>query len=510
MVGATGKTKGRERQAKAPETDRSLVSHELEGALREAVAERVGETRFGLWFGEGVRLGVVGEGQGDSVEVVAPNAYFRDRIKSGFAASVADAVRQVVGRSLPVSYSVQDEAEPRHDVEAVPERPTTGDDRRTKVTVPVPGGPRPSASPVERPSTDLPHRFAAPPGSSRVLRSLDDFVVGPATQLGCAAAREMVRSGGRSFNPLFIHGGVGLGKTHMLEGIAQGMRQAHPGLNVVHVTAEAFTNGFLEAMRTSSLSSFRSRYRGVNVLVIDDVHFLASKRATQEEFLHTFNALIERGVPIVLSSDQHPRRIAKLTDELATRFLGGMVVKLDAPDLETRKAIVRAKAKAKGVEVPSAVVDFIAEHVKTSVRELEGALQSVLAHASLSNRPVGMVVAKTALRETIRNTSQSVALRDVEKSICLFFQVEADDLKSGSRVRTLAYPRMLAMYLARKHAGASYSEIGRYFGGRNHSTVMSAEKKVVGWLKDDARSPLLPGFDSVVEILADLESKLGA
>ncbi|WP_165246710.1 chromosomal replication initiator protein DnaA [Paludisphaera soli] len=512
MVGATNKTKAREKQATAPRADRSAVSHALEGALREAVAERVGETRFGLWFGEGVRLGVVGEGEGDSIEVLAPNAYFRDRIKSGFAASVADAVRQVVGRSLPVSYSVQDEADPRHEVEAIPERPATNDDRRTKVTVPIPGTPRPASAPApaDRPASDQPHRFSAPPGSTRLLRKLDDFVVGPATQLGYAAAREMVRSAGRSFNPLFIHGGVGLGKTHMMEGIAHGMRQAHPGLNVVHVTAEAFTNGFLEAMRTSSLSSFRGRYRGVNVLVVDDVHFLASKRATQEEFLHTFNTLIERGVPIVLSSDQHPRRIPKLTDELATRFLGGMVVKLDAPDLETRKAIVRAKAQAKGVEVPSAVVDFIAEHVKTSVRELEGALQSVLAHASLSNRPVGMAIAKTALRETIRCTSQSVALKDVERSVCVFFQVDADDLKSGSRVRTLAYPRMVAMYLARKHAGASYSEIGRYFGGRNHSTVMSAEKKVVAWLKDDARNPLLPGFDNVVDILADLESRLGA
>ncbi|MDG3007794.1 chromosomal replication initiator protein DnaA [Paludisphaera mucosa] len=511
MVGTTGKTKGRERPATAPGAVRTAVSHAQEEALRTAVAERIGENRFGLWFGEGVRLGVVDDG--DAVEVLVPNAYFRDRIRGGFAASVAAAVEQVIGRALPVSYSVQDEAEPRHETEAIPERPATSDDRRPKVTVPIPGAPRPSTAPAERPAADpaaQPHRFSAPPGSARVLRKLDDFVVGPATQMAYAAAREMVRSAGRSFNPLFLHGGVGLGKTHMLEGIVLGMRQAHPGLNVVHVTAEGFTNGFLEAMRTASLSGFRSRHRGVNVLVVDDVHFLASKRATQEEFLHTFNALIERGVPIILSSDQHPRRIAKLTDELATRFLGGMVVKLDAPDVETRKAIVRAKAKARGVEVPAAVVDFIAENVKASVRELEGALQSVLAHASLSNRPIGMAVAKAALGETIRCTSQSIALRDVEKSVCGHFQVEADDLKSGSRVRTLAYPRMLAMYLARKHAGASYSEIGRYFGGRNHSTVMSAEKKVVAWLKDDVRSPLLPGFDSVVDILADLESTLGA
>ncbi len=502
MAGATGKSKGIERQAAAPRADRTADAFAMEGALRDAVAERIGENRFGLWFGEGVRLGVVGDGA--AVEVVAPNAFFRDRIKTGFAANVAEAVAEVIGRALPVSYQVQDDAHPLPEADAPAEGPDA-DGRRPRAA-------GDKAAPASRPTMDQPRPTPAPgaPGSARVLRKLDDFVVGPGSQLGYAAAREMVRSGGRSFNPLFIHGGVGLGKTHMLEGIALGLRQAHPGLNVMHVTAESFTNGFLEAMRTSSLSGFRGRHRNVGAIVVDDVHFLASKRATQEEFLHTFNALAERGAAIILASDQHPRKIAKLTDELATRFLGGMVVKLESPDVETRKAIVRSKGKLRGVDVPEPVVDFIAQNVKSSVRELEGALQSVLAHASLMGRPVGMAVAKTALRETIRCTVQSVALRDVEKAVCQFFQLDADGLKSDSRVRTLAYPRMLAMYLARKHAGASYSEIGRYFGGRNHSTVMSAEKKVVGWLKNDARDPLLPGFDNVIDILADLESNLGA
>lgn len=492
------------------------VSRELEGALRGAVAERVGETRFGLWFGEGVRMGVAGDG--GSVEVQVPNAYFRDRIKHCFAASLADAVRSVTGRALPVSYSVQDEAQPVSDAEIVPEKETPTDGRRPKVVVPIPGAPRPPAQP-DRGAADRREPSASPfatsasapaPGSGRMSRRLDDFVVGPTTQLAFAAAREMIQTGGRSFNPLVIHGGVGLGKTHLLEAIAVGLRAAHPGLNVIHVTAESFTNGFLEAMRTSSLASFRNRHRGAAALIVDDVHFLAAKRATQDEFLFTFNALIERGAPIVLASDQHPRKIAKLTDELATRFLGGMVVKLEAPDVETRKAILRSKARARGVVVPPGVLDYIAENVKTSVRELEGALHCVLAQATLTGKSVTMTVARAALRETIRNTTQTVALRDVENAVRAYFHLDADGLKSESRVRTLAYPRMLAMYLARKHAGLSYSEIGRYFGGRNHSTVMSAEKKVVGWLKAETTNPLLPGFDNVVDILADLESTLGA
>lgn len=522
MSGHAGQVKTNSRM---PAPAERLVSRELEGALRGAVADRVGETRFGLWFGDGVRMGLAGDG--GSVEVQVPNAYFRDRIRSCFAASLADAVREVLGRPLPVSYSVQDEAQPVTDAEVVPEKEAPaggGGGRRPAVTVPIPGAPssspssspRPPASP-DRGIADRRELFgesakapAPAPGAGRVTRRLDDFVVGPTTQLAFAAAREMIQSGGRTFNPLVIHGGVGLGKTHLLEAIAVGLRGAHPGLNVLHVSAETFTNGFLEAMRTSSLSTFRNRYRNAAALIIDDVHFLAAKRATQDEFLFTFNALIERGAAIILSSDQHPRKIAKLTDELATRFLGGMVVKLDAPDVETRKAILRSKIRSRNAIVPPGVVDYIAENVKTSVRELEGALHCVLAQAALMGKSVTMTAARAALRETIRNTNQAVALRDVENAVRAYFHLDADGLKSESRVRTLAYPRMLAMYLARKHAGLSYSEIGRYFGGRNHSTVMSAEKKVIGWLKAETTNPLLPGFDNVVDILADLEATLGA
>jgi chromosomal replication initiator protein len=320
----------------------------------------------------------------------------------------------------------------------------------------------------------------------------------------------MAQTGGASFNPLVIHGAVGLGKTHLLEGIGHAMRGRHPGRKVIQGTAEAFTNGFLDAMRTGTLGSFRSRYRGADVLIIDDIHFLAAKRATQDEFLHTFNALIAEGVPIVLAADQHPRRIGKLTDELATRFLGGMVVKLEAPDLATRRAILKAKAAARGVDVPEAVLHYIAEHLRASVRELEGALHSLIAHAVLAGKRLDLNLAKTALRDTIRHTAQAVALRDVERVLCQLFAIDPEGLKSASRVRALTFPRMLGMYLARKHTGAAYSEIGRYFGGRNHSTVISAEKKVLGWLRDEERCALLAGFETVGDILAALERSLGA
>ena len=259
MFGQAEKSRTSDRQSALPER----ADHgALESELRDALAERVGETKFGLWFGDGVRLGVSGDGE--SVEVQAPNAYFRDRIKGHFARSLAESVKAVTGRSLPLNFSVQDEAPPRREVEIVPEHPAPGETRPgNTVVVPIPGKPRPrvgkSASGSNRlpqqgfparlagfgpaPASDTaaapaPGRSAQAPGAARVMRRLDDFVVGPTTQLAFAAAREMIQSAGRSFNPLVIHGGVGLGKTHLLEAIVQGLRHAHPGLNLIHVTAE--------------------------------------------------------------------------------------------------------------------------------------------------------------------------------------------------------------------------------------------------------------------------------
>jgi len=474
----------------------------VETTLRAAMAERLGESRFGLWFGEGVRLGVADDS--DSLEVGVPNAFFRDWIQGHFAGNLIDAAREVTGRSLRLAFRVADEAPPPlgHVVEPPP---PDANDRPAGPSIPAPL-PNP---PVDRPRAHQAH--ATPPAPmARPPRRLDDFVIGPGNRLAHAAAMELVQSGGASFNPLVIQGGVGLGKTHLLEGIGAALRARHPGLKVVHLTAEAFTNGFLEAMRHGSLNSFRAKYRGAGALLVDDVHFLAAKKATQDEFLHTFNALVAEGVPIILTADQHPRQIAKLTDELATRFLGGMVVKLDAPDPAGRRAILKSKAAARGVILPEAVLSYVADHLRASVRELEGALHSLIAHATMTGKKLDLGLAKTALRDTIRHTARAVALKDVERAVCQLFGIEPEALKAENRARAVAYPRMLAMYLARKHTGAAYSEIGRFFGGRNHSTVISAEKKVAGWLRDEARNGLLAGFETMGDILNALERTLGA
>ena len=504
----------------------------VESALRAAVAERLGPTRFSLWFGESVRLGV--NNQGEVLEVRVPDRFFREWIQSHYTASLLEAAEAVLGRPMRLSIRIRDELEPPLGdvVEPACPNPEPDPHHRTSVIIPLPPNPKaplslpepdlpgtpgpPALPPTDRP--EPPKRLqAALPGSSqaaglkmgRQIRRLEDFVTGTGNRLAHAAAREMSQSAGKAFNPLVIHGAIGLGKTHLLEGVGHALRQSHPNLNVAQLTAEGFTNSFLDAMRTGSLSSFRARYRSAGGLIVDDVHFLAAKRATQDEFLHTFNALYDKGAPIVLAADQHPRLITRLTDELVTRFLGGMVVRIEQPDLATRRAILFARAAARGVNIPEAVADYIAEHLRSSVRELEGALHTVIAQAALTGKRLDLNLAQNALRDTIRHTSRTVGLRDVERAVCQLFQVSGDALKSDSRTRALAYPRMMAMYLARKHVGAAYSEIGNYFGGRNHSTVISAEKKVESWLRDEERGAVLPGFETVAAVLADLERTLG-
>ncbi len=475
----------------------------VETTLRAAMAQRLGESRFGLWFGEGVRLGVAD----DALEVAVPNAFFRDWIQGHFAKNLIDAAHEVTGRSLRLAFRVRDEAETP--LGNVVDLPFPGTEPRPSQPI-APITPSPITLP---PPTDRPRAVAPAPASlptpTRPARRLEDFVVGPCNRLAHAAALEVIGSGGAGFNPLVIQGGVGMGKTHLLEAIGAAIRARNPGLKVIQITAEAFTNGFLEAMRTGTLNSFRARYRGAGALLVDDISFLAAKKATQDEFLHTFNSLIADGALMVLTTDQHPRQTAKLSDELATRFLGGMVVKLDAPDPTTRRAILQTKAKARGIVLPEAVLNYVADHLRSGVRELEGALHSLVAHATLTGKRLDMTLARVALRDTIRHTARSVALKDVERAVCQLFSIDPEALKADNRARAVAYPRMLAMYLARKHTGVAYSEVGRFFGNRNHSTVIAAEHKVAAWLKDEARCALLAGFETIAEILQALERSLG-
>jgi chromosomal replication initiator protein len=524
---------GESRDQRVPnvEADSPVI---LEEALRSAVSNRVGATRFALWFGGNVRLGL--NRDSDSLIVRVPDSFFRDWIERHYTPSLVDAVEAVVGRRLRVSVQIHGESElcPGDSAEPGlrPLEPNMEPRLAEDFTTPLPGNPglplslttsqnhsgSPTHSESGRAEIDRSGRggtasptscLILPVPSSRPIRRLEDYVIGPANRVAIAAATEIARTAGVTFNPLMIHSGIGLGKTHLLEGINHSFRQFHPRLQIIQLNAEAFTNGFIESMRTGNLNGFRTRFRSAGGLIVDDVQFLAAKRATMIEFLYTFDALYDKGAPIILAADQHPREISRLTDELVTRFLAGMVVRIESPDLVTRQAILRAKATARGVEVPETVVVYIAEHLRASIRELEGALCTVIAQSTLTGRHLDLTLAQSALRDSIRHTTVSIGVRDVERAVCNLFQIKADGLKSESRAYALAYPRMIAMFLCRKHTGAAYSEIGRHFGGRNHTTVIAAEKKVNKWLKSEKRIVLLPGFETVADLLSDLERVLG-
>lgn len=467
-----------------------------EAVIREALAEAIGASRYDLWFGEGVRVGV--DAEEAVLEIGVPNSFFRDWLLKHYSEQFREVTCKVIGRSLPLVFHLSDAAGP---ISNSASSATPASSARSQS--PAQASPSVSSAPAASGTAS-----GAARQSARPLRRLDDFIVGPSNRLAHAAATEAAESLGRTFNPLLIHGDIGLGKTHLLEGISASIRARRPDLRIVHLTAETFANRFIDALRNNGLAGFRSKHRATDLFIVDDIHFLAAKRATQDEFLHTFNALIQDGAAIVMAADQHPKLIAKLTDELATRFVAGMVVKITPPDFATRKDILKTKALMRGIDVPDPVISFVAEHLRSSVRELEGALNSLIAHAALTGKRLDLALAKIALRDTIRHESQAIALQDVERAVVRLFRVDPSALKSDQRSRSVSCPRMFAMYLSRKRTGAPYSEIGRYFGGRNHTTVIAAEKRVESWLKQK-RSVPIPGFESAADALSALEHALG-
>jgi chromosomal replication initiator protein len=459
-----------------------------EAELRDALAQRLGPDRFGIWFGSETRLSL----EGELLCVVVPSAFFRDWIQSHFAGALTETASALAKHPVTLEMKVASATEPGPaGVLVVAEPNVNSRPQRTRT--------------LNRTTSES----EAPPVLRRTVRRLDDFVTGAGNKLAHAAAVEMVQSLGNAFNPLFVHGGIGLGKSHLLEAIGGAFLARRRGWNLVQVTAESFTNRFLEAMRSGTLNAFRARFRNADALLIDDVHFLAAKRATQLEFLHTFNALHAAGRPIVLSADQHPVAISKLSEELATRFVSGMVVKIEPADFALRRAIVRAKAAARGIELPSEVTDYVAEHIRSSVRELEGALQSLLATATLLGSRIDMALARQTLRDLVSQPRQTLTLLEIERVVERHFQLEPGCLGTASRQRTIANARALAMFLARRHLATAYGDIGRHFGGRNHSTVIAAEKRVREHLERNAHLRTNEGQVRITEVLANLERALG-
>lgn len=310
--------------------------------------------------------------------------------------------------------------------------------------------------------------------------TFDTFVIGDSNRFAHAAALAVAEAPARAYNPLFIYGGVGLGKTHLMHAIGHFVLEHHANTKVVYISSEKFTNEFINAIRDNKTVDFRNKYRNIDVLLVDDIQFLAGKEQTQEEFFHTFNALHENNKQIIISSDRPPKDIPTLEDRLRSRFEWGLITDIQIPDLETRVAILRKKAILENISVPNDVLLYIADKIVNNIRELEGAFIRVIAYSSLTNRRIDTALAEEALKDILAGTEKRkyVTIENIIKRTSQHFSLKPEDLKAKKRTKSVAFPRQIAMYLARELTDASFPKIGEEFGGRDHTTVMHAHKKI--------------------------------
>jgi chromosomal replication initiator protein len=479
--------------------------------LEEVLAQRIGLPRFKLWF-ERRTLFTWDDGV---LTVGVPNRYCEELLQKTFHGDLAQSALEVYGVVTEVRYHID-----RQLFQAAAHAPQQPRNGAAAAGTAVP---QPASAPQPEPAKPKSKERLSPeleptlfdnlplPKTKRKRRwlRLSDFVVGPCNRVAQASALSVVEEPGEAVNPLVLHGPVGTGKTHLLEGIYAGLRKGRPDFRVCYVTSEAFTNRFVQARRQSKFDAFRKQFRECDALLVDDLHFLAGKRATQEEFLHTFDALQADGRQMVLTCDCHPRLADDFAPELTDRLLGGAVWGLTPPDAATRLCILRAKAgQAKGGPLDDEVLGFIASQLRGNVRELEGAVHSVRHYAKVTGRRIDIALVREALADLLRHSIRLVKLPDVDGAVCTVLRLETGALQSKDRAWSVSHPRMVAMYLARKHTGASYSDIGGHFGGRNHSTAVAAEKKVRQWLQEDTELALGERRLRVKEIVERVEREL--
>ena len=321
--------------------------------------------------------------------------------------------------------------------------------------------------------------------------TFDSFVIGNSNRFAHAASLAVSESPAKAYNPLFIYGGVGLGKTHLMHAIGHYILNKNPKARVAYISSEKFTNELINSIKDDTNEEFRSKYRNVDVLLIDDIQFIAGKERTQEEFFHTFNALHDANKQIILSSDRPPKEIPTLEDRLRSRFEWGLIADIQPPDFETRIAILKKKADEENLDIPNDVLGYIANTIKSNIRELEGALIRIVAFSSLTNKEISVDLALLALRDIIANrSSKAITIEYIQEVVANYFNVTVDDLKSARRTKSITYPRQIAMYLCRKNTDNSLPKIGEEFGGRDHTTVIHAYEKISDALNKD-KDPLL-------------------
>jgi chromosomal replication initiator protein len=462
---------------------------EIVSVLRATLADRVGQQRFELWFGPQTRLSVHAGG----ILVEVPTQFMQDWLRTQFRKELETACIVAMGKPLPLEFRIDPTLGGKGPAESITESITE--------TVPFSGGACPAVS------ESAPTPLAPERPTRRRFASLCQFVVGPCNRVAHASAQMTIERLGR-MSPLFLHGPTGVGKTHLLEGIWTAAKKAAKPAHAVYLSAEQFTTYFLEALRGSGLPSFRRKYRGVELLLVDDVQFFMGKRATLVELLHTIDTLTREGRQIVLAADRPVTELSELGPELGSRLTGGMVCGLERPDQPTRVGIARQMASKLEVTVPDDVLEYVATHLTSHARELSGALNRLQATSQALSRPITRALAEEALTDMIRTSGRVVRLADVERAVCDVLGLEAQSLQADGKSKSVSYPRMLAMFLARKHTRAALTEIGRYFGRRSHSTVISAEKSVGRWMQTHGTIELAGKDWNVEEAIRRVEQNL--
>jgi chromosomal replication initiator protein len=398
---------------------------------------------------------------GDRFRVAAPNGFAKDWLENRYRSLIAQTLARIVGYSVNVEFDVR---EPATDDEAQGEQQPAG-----------------AAQPVATRVRVEPGRVGGEGGGVNLNAryTFRTFIVGSANRLAHAASLSVAERPGEAYNPLFLYGGVGLGKTHLMHAIGNAVVARFPRKRVVYATSEKFTNDFITSIQQGRIDDFRARYRKIDLLLIDDIQFIADKERTQEEFFHTFNAIHEDGKQIVLSSDRPPKQIVTLEERLRSRFEWGLIADLTAPDLETRIAILRTKAEEQSVRVDAEALEFIARKVVSNIRELEGALNRIVAYASMQGMPISVDLAQAVLSNVLYSPrKRAVTPERIVVAVSDYYDVDVEALRGQKRDRAIVVPRQIAMYLMREETDVSLLRIGAELGGRDHSTVLHACRKI--------------------------------
>jgi len=428
------------------------------------IETKVNRHSFYTWFKP---TSLMADG-GGSISVRVPNQLFKDWLGKHYSVVLSEALTEVQRPDTSVVFLP--------DGASVPEPPA--------VVQPAPVERVETVAPISRPKA----------GGLNERYTFDTFIVGPSNQFAHAACRAVAEAPSRSYNPLFIYGGVGLGKTHLMHAIGRYVLQHDPSLRLTYISSERFMNEMINALRYERILDFRESYRSVDIILVDDIQFVSGKEGTQTEFFHTFNALYDAQKQIVLSSDRPPHEIPALEERLRSRFEWGLIADIQPPDLETKVAILKRKAEAEGVPLPDNVAMFIAGRIKSNIRELEGSLIRLIAYASLTGRDISLELTQEVLRNVIDLDNRAITIESIQKYVADYYQLKVHELKSRNNSKSVALPRQVAMYLCKKLTTASLPEIGRSFGGKHHSTVIHSVRKVELLRKREDFDSLIAGF----------------